>query len=152
MSLVTSHNVRTANKLPESLKKKIAHFESQLWAVDPKADKELKLIWDIFLKKLESCVLKKKITEKELTVLSAYLTTTDSVAMVTLLDDLSPQLMERFISVLYWFEEHETDTELIEVVSQFKNRILVAYRMYMFPILFSESRIENAIAAISGTK
>jgi len=84
--------------------------------------------------------------------LSAYLTTTDSVAMVTLLDDLNPQLMERFISVLYWFEEHETDKDLIEVVSQFKKRILVAYRMYMFPVLFSEARIESAIAAISSTK
>jgi len=152
MSLVTVQNVRVANKLPESLKKKVAHFESKIWAVDPKADKELKLIWDAFLQKLETCVLKKKITEKELTILSAYLTTTDSVAMVTLLDDLSPQLMERFISVLYWFEEHEDDKDLVEVVSQFKKRILVAYRMYMFPILFSEARIENAIAAISSPK
>lgn len=148
MSVITSQTLTKANKLPESLKRKIAHFESQSWAVDPRADVELKGLWDVFLKKLETCVLKKKITEKELTILSAYLTTTDSVAMVTLLDELSPQLMERFIAVLYWFEEHETDQDLVEVVAQFKKRILVAYRMYMFPVVFSETRIENAIAAI----
>lgn len=148
MSVVTSQTLTKANKLPESLKRKIAHFESQSWAVDPKIDVELKVLWDVFLKKLETCVLKKKITEKELTILSAYLTTTDSVAMITLLDELSPQLMERFIAVLYWFEDHETDQDLVEVVAQFKQRILVAYRMYMFPVVFSETRIENAIAAI----
>tara|TARA_R110001583_G_scaffold4718_1_gene26845 strand:+ start:6288 stop:6746 length:459 start_codon:yes stop_codon:yes gene_type:complete len=152
MSVVTSQTLAKANKLPESLKRKIAHFESQLWAVDPKADADLKVLWDVFLKKLETCVLKKKITEKELTILSAYLTTTDSVAMVTLLDELSPQLMERFIAVLYWFEDHETDRDLVEVVAQFKQRILVAYRMYMFPVVFSETRIENAIAAIRSAK
>jgi hypothetical protein len=152
MSLVTAHSVRVANKLPATLKNKIAEFESQIWAVNPTSDKELKLLWASFLKKLESCVLKKKITEKELTILAAYLTTTDSVAMVSILDDLTPQLMERFISVLHWFESYETDADLIEVVAQFKNRIMVAYRMYMFPILFSETRIENAITAISSAK
>lgn len=146
--MISIEQIEISRQLPEHVKQKIAAYEKQVWAVDLMDDQKLQTLWKKLLQSLDMCVAKKSLTEKELTLISAYLTTTDTMTIIESLNKLTPQLMERFIASIQWYQRQDVSPELKEAAQQFKERIMVTYRLVMFPIVFSEERINQAIKSI----
>jgi hypothetical protein len=57
-------------------------------------------------------------------------------------------MMERFIASMQWYQRQDVSPELKDAAQQFKDRIMVTYRLVMFPVIFSEERITKAINSI----
>lgn len=150
--MITIEQIDAAKRLPNVIKKKIAQYETQVWAVDLMDDDKLSQLWAGIIENLDMCVAKKTLTEKELTLMSAYLTTTDTMTIIDALGKLTPQMMERFIASMQWYQRQDVAPELKEAAQQFKERIMVTYRLVMFPVIFSEDRISTAITAIKNKR
>jgi len=147
MYTVGATEVKLAQCLPETVKRKIAEFESKRWAATT-TDREIQALWNSFLNELSSSAKKQVFTEKEMLVLSSYITTKDSLSLMARLDELSPDMLRRFLMLVEWYANSGQGTGLSVAAFQFVERVNTTYRMYMLPIVFSEDRLNKAIEVV----
>tara|TARA_B100000809_G_C15110546_1_gene520439 strand:+ start:77 stop:529 length:453 start_codon:yes stop_codon:yes gene_type:complete len=144
---VSPNEVKLAQKLPEKVKLRIAEFESSRWAASTTED-SIKELWLRFLADLTSCMSKQIFTEKEMLILSSYLTTKDALTLMSRLDELTGDMLMRFLILVEWYASSGQNNGISLSAQQFVERVNTTYRLYMLPVVFSEDRIEKAISAI----
>ena len=142
--------IKCATKLDQDVKNKIAEYESQRWAADV-SEAEIKDLWCDFRNELTGCLKKQIFTEKEMLVLTSYITTKDSLVLIESLDSMDSDVLKRFLVLIQWYADTQERNPYSDNAKQFIERVMVTYRMYMLPIVFSEKRLENAINYIKTT-
>lgn len=133
--------------LSPDLKSRIAHYEREKWAANLTIP-EIQQDWRIFLSKLETAIKKNSLDDLLLTKLISHLATMDTVYLLEQIGRLDAARQERFINLLNWIADKNTDPEQRENAEQVRERILMSYRLSMYPKIFSQSRIERAIHII----
>lgn len=136
--------LQSAISLDDALKNKIADYERSQWAANISLP-DIKDNWRTFLSKLESAIKHDDLNDIMLTQLITHLATIDTVLLLEQIGKLDPARQDRFITLLNWIADHGPDPMQQENASQVKERILMTYRLKMFPTIFSKDRIERAI-------
>lgn len=136
--------LNSAMTLDDSLKQLIANYEQNKWAANITLP-DVQQNWRIFLSKLESAIKTNALTDNTLTELISHLATMETVYLLEQIGKLDSARQERFIQLLNWLADNgETDEER-DNASQVRERILMSYRLAMYPKIFSPARIERAI-------
>lgn len=136
--------LNSAMSLSDDLKNKIAQYEQERWAANTSLP-DMQQSWRTFLSKLESAIKKNALTDNTLTQLISHLATLDTVYLLEQIGKLDSARQERFIQLLNWLAENSDDQEEKENAAQVRERILMSYRLSVYPKIFSPARIERAI-------
>lgn len=142
--------LQSAMSLDPDLRAKIADYERESWAANITLP-EMQQNWRVFLSKLEVAIKKNKLTDNALVDLINYLTTMDTVYLLEQIRKLDSARQERFIQLLNWLADNSTEQDERNSVLQIRERILMSYRLSMYPKIFSPTRIERAIHLLKQT-
>lgn len=142
--------LQSALALEQQLKDKIVEYERGSWAANLSLP-EVQVTWRTFLSKLESAIMIDSLDDKALTELIAHLATMDTVHLLDKIGQLSPERQERFVMLLNHIAEFGPGEQQKDNARQVKERILMTYRLKVYPVIFSTDRIERAIHLIKQT-
>ncbi|MEG3765112.1 hypothetical protein [Alteromonas sp. 14N.309.X.WAT.G.H12] len=148
---ISSIELRTAIKIPDSLKARITEYERSTWAANVTLP-QMSRLWKDFYGLLERAIKNDKLDDKILLTIICHLSTIDTVSVLTYIEKLSLPRQQRFIQLLNWVAEKSEDDEMRVNAKQVVERILTVYRSQVYPEVFSASRIERATQIISQTK
>lgn len=143
--------LQCAITLDDGLKQKIAHYERGQWAANLTLP-DIQENWRTFLNSLETAIKLDKLDDSLLSELISHLATMDTVFLLEQIGKLNAQRQERFITLLNWIADHGPNPKQQENAAQVKERILMTYRLTMYPIVFSQDRIERAIHLLKPQK
>ncbi|MBE8232594.1 MAG: hypothetical protein HAW67_02575 [Endozoicomonadaceae bacterium] len=147
---ISPREVKLAFLLNDETKSKIAAYESSRWAASV-TENDVKQLWKRFIDELLSCVDKQVFTEKEMLLLTSYLTTKDTLQLLESLDRLTSDMLKRFLVLVQWYASSNASNSFTVHSKQFIDRVIITYRMYMLPKVFSEERLREAINLIKST-
>jgi hypothetical protein len=147
---VSNEELSAALSLGDHIKARIMDYEKKNWAANLSAS-AVKAEWSDFLSKLESSIKNNTINDEYLLSLINYLSTIDSVSLLEKIKQLDLNRQERFLQLLNWVAKKSPDQSQRENASQVCERILMAYRMEMYPEVYSAERISRAIQIIQSS-
>jgi len=147
---VSTNELDAALKLNDDLKLKINNYEQGHWAANLSTP-EMKTSWSHFIKKLGVAIKKDKLDDDQLVQLMHFISTMDTVLLLDELRKLDKTRQTRFLDLLNWISVESPEESQRANASTVKERILMAYRLSMYPEVYSLSRLARATQLITSS-
>lgn len=147
---ITVRELDSALSLNDDLKQKLTDYEKKNWAANISSP-EVKKVWKKFIVRLSEAVKREKVSESDLISFIHFLSTVDTVLLLSQIDELDQGRKVRFLQLLNWVAEKSPEPSQRSNAQSVVNRILMAHRMESYPIVYSEERLAKALKVIQNT-
>lgn len=149
--VIGKKELEAALQIPAPLKERITKYERNKWAANLESP-NFRNTWKDFIKKLESSVSSPDFNDNQLVDLIYHLSTMDTAELLEIIGRLAPAKQDRFIMLINWISEESPHKQQKAHASSLKERLLMAYRLEMYPKVYSTARIARATQQLKSKK
>lgn len=138
-----------ALEITPKLKSKITQYERNKWAANLDAP-NFKSTWKDFLKKLEKSVSDPEFNDNQLVDMIYHLSTLDTAELLDIIGRLNPAKQNRFLMLVNWIADESPHEGQKNNALALRERLLMTYRLHVFPRIYSTARIARATQQLKG--
>ena len=147
---VSKEELDAALGLSDEVKNRINAYERNHWAANLDSP-DMQISWGKFLSKLGHAIKNNSFSDELLVSLIHYLSTMDTVKLLDEVRKLDESRQTRFLQLLDWVAEESPDPSQRANAKSVKERILMAYRLNMYPEIYSPARLARAAQIVSSS-